>query len=100
MTYVLIALPHLVGLVALLAWAFSTGARGGREEPEEGFGGGGGLRMPPRMPQPVRPRGGLPLADAAAPPRRLRVGQRLGDLYPARARRSSHPRPDRAPTQR
>jgi hypothetical protein len=98
--YLLIALPHLLGLVALLAWAFSTGARGHGEETDEGHGGGGGgLKMPPLLPQPVKPGGGLPLAGGVSPSRRLRAGERLSELYPVRVRRRSHPRPDRTPTQ-
>ncbi len=100
--YLLIALPHLLGLVALLAWAFSTGACRLGDETDDGHGGhgdGGGPDVPPLLPQPVKPGGGLPLVASATPSRRLRAGERLSELYPVRVRRDSHPRPDRAPTQ-
>jgi hypothetical protein len=44
----------------------------------------------PPEPEPVAPRGGLPLPDAAPSAVRLRAPGRLGDAHPRPARRPEH----------
>jgi hypothetical protein len=71
------------------------GSRPGPSDPSPGDGWGNGPR-PPDPPRPDRPRGGIPLDDAAPTPARLRGEGRLADKLPARARRPAR-EPDRAP---
>jgi len=68
----------------------------GDSDGDSGGGGGGGSR-PPERPS-GKPRGGLPLPDAAPARVRLRDHQRMGDLLPTRERRPARePRPVRVP---
>lgn len=96
MFYLLLILPHLLGIIGLIAWAARVepnhGPSDGGAEGSDG-GGGGGLE-PPLDPQPVGPSGDLPLdGDASQPARRLRVHERLADLHPPRPRRDHEPDP-------
>ncbi len=94
MFYLLLILPHVLALAALLTLAACTaaGGCGGQvADAEEGTDDGGGLRPPPVPPRPLRPRGGLPLPLSGTPRRRLRVGERLRELHPARVRRGHPP---------
>jgi hypothetical protein len=71
------------------------GPRRGPSDPNPGD--GWGKRPPGPEPQgPERPRGGIPLDDAAPARVRLRGEGRLPDLLPKRARRRVR-EPDRAP---
>jgi hypothetical protein len=99
--YLLLALPHVLGICALLWIAARAGTNSVAtgEAPEGGADGGGG-QQPPHTPQPLPPDGGLPLSDAGQPRRRLRVGERLAELYPRRLRRQHEPAPpQRTPQQ-
>jgi len=90
----IIIVVYLLGLAALLWAAFVDG-----EGPsDEGGGGGGGGRGGPPDP-PRRPTGGLPLAESAPSPVRLREPGRLGDLAPTWPVRRG-PAPGHAPPAR
>ncbi|MGO9973016.1 MAG: hypothetical protein ACLP01_09450 [Solirubrobacteraceae bacterium] len=100
MIYLLLIVPHLLLMAGLLAFAYQSSRWLGGDGHDEGEGGnGGGPPTPPRAPEPAPSGNGLPMRDAAAPRRRLRVGERLADLHPRRPRRA-HDRqdPQRAPT--
>lgn len=105
MFYLLLALPHVLGMVVLLWIAYRTSARDsvGGADPLDGGEGDGGLPRDP-TPDPLPSGGGvplpsggrLPLSEAGAPRRRLRIGEQLAELYPAPARREHPPQqPDR-----
>jgi hypothetical protein len=92
----------LVGLLIGLAVAFvpvvlilRRGPRRGPGDtnPEDGWGRG---PKEPDTPRPDRPRGGIPLDDAAPARVRLRGKGRLADERPPRERRPAR-EPDRAP---
>jgi hypothetical protein len=97
MFYILLIIPHLLIMTGLLALAYYAKTPGSEEpywRPDVGYD-----DPPPAGPQPGSGPGGLPLPDANAPRRRLRVGERLADLYPRRLRRGHVPRqPDRVPS--
>jgi hypothetical protein len=101
MFYLLLALPHVLGLCALLWIAYRSGPRAmvAADPPEGGSSSDGwGGQPPPRSPQPLPPGGGLPLGTADPPRRRLRVGEQLADLHPVPVRREHpQPLPTRAP---
>jgi hypothetical protein len=97
MFYLLLALPHVVGMAALLAIAYRTSSGGSADEGDGGIDDGGGRGDPPPEPTPRPSGGGLPLEHADPPRRRLRVGERLAELYPRRLRRDHAPAPQRAP---
>lgn len=101
MFYLLLIVPHLLALAGLFAWAARVEPGGVSDEEIEGSDGrGGGGPEPPLEPEPVKPSGGLPLiGDAVAPPRRLRVGERLADLHPPPPRRDHEPLPPRVPVE-
>jgi hypothetical protein len=87
MFYALLILPHLLALVGLAVFAYRTGAAEPCDDDYGGWG-GSGRDQPPRGPEPPPPFRGLPLGGATAPRRRLRVGERLSELYPRRSRRA------------
>ena len=91
--FVVIALVVALGGLMLLR---RGGPRPGPSDPNPGDGWGQGPRGPePHGPE--RPRGGIPLDEAAPARVRLRGNGRLADLLPRRARRPAR-EPDRAPT--
>ncbi len=90
-----IALLVVVVLVVVVGLVLGRFSRPGPSDPNDGEGWGNGPRGP--EPQgPERPRGGIPLDDAAPAPVRLRGEGRLADLLPRRARRPAR-EPDRPP---
>jgi hypothetical protein len=96
--YLLLIIPHLLALGGLFAFAAMVKPGRGDEAGADGSdGGGGGGLEPPLGPAPVRPSGGLPLEQTELPARRLRVGENLADLHPARPRRDHEPEPARRP---
>jgi hypothetical protein len=97
--YFLLIIPHLVACVGLIAWAIRVQPGVFGDSGAEGSDGGGGLE-PPLDPQPQGPSGGLPLdGDAVPPRRRLRVHERLADLYPRKPRRTHEPVQPRVPVE-
>jgi hypothetical protein len=102
MFYLLLALPHVLGLAGLFAFAYYSNSNSSSdtagETPDGGPGEDGGNQTPPREPPPGPSGGDLPLPDAAAPRRRLPVGGSLSDLHPRRLRRPHEPQqPDQVP---
>ncbi len=90
-----LAIVAFVVLVVVVGLLLGRRSRPGPSDPNDGDGWGKG---PPR-PEPFgpdRPRGGIPLDDAAPARVRLRDDSRLADLLPRRARRPAR-EPDRAP---
>jgi hypothetical protein len=96
----LTVLVHIIGMAALV-WALLLGDEN-RPDWRGWWPGDDGDDGPPE-PTPG-PRGGdLPLPDAAPSAARLREPGRLGERYPAPARRPAHPprrTPERAPGRR
>jgi hypothetical protein len=87
----------LLPLLIVLAALFLPLLMGRREPPpEQDDGPDDGGSGPPRPTPPTRPRGALPLPDAAPARVRLRGHERLADLVPQRARRPAR-EPGRAP---
>lgn len=95
--YLLLILPHLLALAGLFAFAAVVKPGRGDAEGADGTDGGDGGLEPPLDPAPISPSGGLPLVQTEAPPRRLRVGETLADLHPARPRRDHEPDSPRVP---
>jgi hypothetical protein len=94
--YLLLIVPHIVALGGLFAFAAQTrDGQGSAEDDGEAGGGGDGGTLVPRDPKARPPGGGLPLADGRPPRRRLRVGERLAELYPRRLRRGDERHPPR-----
>jgi hypothetical protein len=89
--YVILVLPHLLAIVGLAAFAFYSGVDG---LGEDGDGGSDGIEggQPPGGPEPEPLLSGPPLIDATPPRRRMRVGERLSELYPSRRRRDHDPK--------
>jgi hypothetical protein len=85
----------IVLVVALVGLMLYRGSRPGPSNPNPGDGWRKGP-PPPDSPRPDRPRGGIPLSDAAPARVRLRGGGRLADKLPARERRPAR-EPERAP---
>jgi hypothetical protein len=100
MFYILLIIPHLVLMAGFLWFAYTVSAGGG-EDADAGWGRWDYDFEPPPGPNPAPGAGGPPLPDAGQPRRRLRVGERLAELYPRRLRRGHGPRvPDREPAVR
>jgi hypothetical protein len=101
MFYLLLALPHVLGLAALFAFAYYSNVSSNPDPADASDGGQGGddgNQRPPSAPRPGPSGGLLPLPEAAAPSRRLPVGGRLSDLHPRRLRRQHEPaQPQRSP---
>jgi hypothetical protein len=91
MFYLLLILPHLLALAGLAAFAYYSSAT---EASDDDSGGWGGVQDagPPSGPVPLPPDGMLPPQSGASPRRRLRVGERLSELYPPRPRRQHEPK--------
>ena len=90
MFYLLLIIPHVLGIAGLLAFAYWTGAAETGDD-DQGPGDWYHDDGPPRAPEPRAPLGGLPLPHAVAPPRRLPVGGRLAELHPRPPRREREP---------
>ncbi|MGO9754914.1 MAG: hypothetical protein ACLP22_26240 [Solirubrobacteraceae bacterium] len=93
MIYVLLILPHIAMIAGLLAFAYYSHHAVVHDDDDGSTYGSRGEESPPRAPQPVPSCGGLPLSESAPPRRRLRVGERLSELYPRRLRREHAPAP-------
>lgn len=93
MFYLLLIVPHTVALCGLAFYAYKSQVRPVSDDPSSGPGWDDGDAAPPRMPRPGPSAGGLPLPGATPPHRRLRVGERLAELYPRRRRRDHAPQP-------
>jgi hypothetical protein len=101
MLYLLLIIPHLVAFVALLWFGCRSGfVDDEREDFRDGWD-DGPSDAPPSAPRPGPSYGGPPLPDASPPRRRVRVGERLAELYPRRPRREVEPvgpAPERTPS--
>jgi hypothetical protein len=94
--FVTVLIVVMVVIVVLLAIMLFRGSRPGPSDPNPGDGWRKGP-PPPDSPRPERPRGGIPLDDAAPARIRLRGEGRLADLLPRRPRRPAR-EPERTPT--
>src|SRR2546421_4875610 len=93
----LVSVLLIVG-VALVGLMLVRGSRSGPSDPNPGDDWRKGP-PPPDPPPPDRPRGGIPLDDAAPARVRLRDEARLADKLPGRVRRPAH-EPLRVPVRR
>jgi hypothetical protein len=86
MFYALLIVPHLLALIGLAVFAYRSGVA----EPCDDDGPGWddrGPEQPPPGPVPGPPSDMPALIDAGPPWRRVRVGERLSELYPPPPRR-------------
>jgi hypothetical protein len=90
MFYLLLILPHLLALVGLAAFAYYSSACEPSQDSPGGWDHRGG-EPPPPEPDRGPSLGGPPLDDATLPRRRMRVGERLSELYPGAPRRAHDP---------
>lgn len=101
MLYALMIIPHLLAFVVLLGFVLRSGFHGEESDDFRDGWDDGGPHDPPSGPRQGPSLDGPPLPDADPPRRRIRVGERLSDLYRRRPRREiepGEPVPDQAPS--